>query len=161
VDALTDALVLRQVPPWFENLAKRQVRSPKVYVRDTGLLHRLLGIADRRSLDGHPKVGASWEGFVIEHLVTGLDGVDASFWGTHGGAEIDLRVEVGGRRLGIEVKRTTRPSATRSARVALDDLGLDAVLVVHAGEHRFPLGDRIEAVPAIDLLADPGGVLGR
>lgn len=152
LDALTDALVVRQLTPWYANLGKRQVRSPKIYVRDTGLLHRLLGITDEVSLLGHPKVGASWEGFVIEQLVTMLDERDPSFWGTQSGAEIDLRVMVDDRAVGIEVKRTDRPRTTRSMHTAIDDLGLDHLLVAHAGVLVFPLTDRITAVPAAQLL---------
>jgi predicted AAA+ superfamily ATPase len=153
LDALTDALVIRQLHPWHANLAKRQVRSPKVYVRDTGVLHALLGIRSGLELSGHPKVGASWEGFVAEQVLALPDVRDAWFWATHGGAELDLLVDVDGERLGIEVKRTDRPRVTRSMRVALEDLELDRLMVVHAGVHRFPLDDRIEAVGAAELLS--------
>lgn len=151
LDALTDALVVRQLQPWFVNIAKRQVRSPKIYVTDSGLLHRLLGIEDRDQLLGHPKVGASWEGFVLDQILRDR-GADAWFWGTHGGAELDLFLDRGGVRLGVEVKRTDRPSVTPSIRAALRDLGLDRVVVVHAGTERFPLADRVEAVPAAEAL---------
>lgn len=150
LDALTDALVVRQVQPWFANIAKRQVRSPKVYVRDSGLLHRLLGIADEQALLGHPKVGASWEGFVIEQLLM-LDVRDPWFWGTSSGAEIDLLVELGGQRVGIEVKRSDQPRVTPSMRSALADLGLDRLIVVHAGTQRFQLAENVEALPAREL----------
>ncbi len=152
LDALTDALVVRQLTPWHANLSKRQVRAPKVYVRDSGLLHRLLGIADATSLHSHPKVGASFEGFVIEQLITLLDERDPAFWATHGGAEIDLLVSVGGRRVGVEVKRTDQPRVTPSIRSALADLALDHVIVVHAGAVRFPLAADVTAIPARDLL---------
>jgi len=151
LDALTDALVVRQLQPWFANLAKRQVRSPKVYIRDSGLLHRLLGIADRHDLLGHPKVGASWEGFVIEQILM-LDTATPYFWGTHAGAELDLILDIGSRRVGIEVKRTAQPTLTPSIRHALDDLDLDRVIVAHAGMHRFPLAPKVEAIPARELL---------
>jgi predicted AAA+ superfamily ATPase len=153
LDALSEALVVRQVQPWFANLGKRQVRSPKVYVRDCGLLHRLLGIGTRDDLLGHPKVGASWEGFVIEQILT-LDVSNPWFWGTHAGAELDLLVDVDGARVGIEIKRTDQPRLTPSMRSALDDLQLDRMVVVHAGTHRFPLADRVEAVPAARVLID-------
>jgi uncharacterized protein len=152
LDALTDALTVRQLQPWYANIAKRQVRSPKVYVRDSGLLHRLLGIADRHDLLGHPKVGASWEGFVIEQILM-LDVRDPWFWGTHTGAELDLMVNLDGERIGVEVKRTDRPGLTPSMRHALDDLALDRIVVVHAGTHRFPLAPRIDAIPAHEALA--------
>ena len=108
LDALTEALAVRQLQPWYAKLAKRQVRSPKVYVRDSGLLHRLLNIADRNDLLGHPKVGASWEGFVIEQILM-LDVHNPWFWGTHTGAELDLMVDADGERVGVEVKRTDQP----------------------------------------------------
>lgn len=153
LDALTDALVVRQLTPWHANIAKRQVRSPKVYVRDSGLLHRLLGIGDEVSLLGHPKVGASWEGFVIEQLVTLHRPRDPAFWATHGGAELDLLLEIEGRRVGVEVKRTDRPSTTRSMRTAIADLELDHLYVVHAGADRIELDERVTALPCADALA--------
>ena len=155
LDALTDALVVRQLPPWFANISKRQVKAPRVYLRDTGLLHRLLGIADRVELERHPQLGASWEGMVIEQLLAQLDSAaraTAAFWSTHSGAELDLRLDVDGRTLGIEIKRTERPSVTRSMRSALADLDLDHVYVVHAGAHRFALDEHITAVSAVELL---------
>jgi hypothetical protein len=154
LDALTDALVIRQLQPWFANLGKRQVRSPKVYVRDSGLLHRLLGIAGRDDLLGHPKVGASWEGFVIEQILQQHDVADPWFWDTHAGAELDLMARIGSRLVGVEVKRTDRPRVTPSMRHALADLDLDRLVVVHAGDDAFPLAERIDAVPAARLLID-------
>lgn len=153
LDALTDALVIRQLQPWFANVAKRQTRSPKIYVRDSGLLHRLLGIADRHGLLNHPKVGASWEGFVVEQILLG-DATNPWFWGTHAGAEIDLIVEVDGQRVGIEVKRTDRPRLTPSIRSALADLQLDRVIMVHAGSRRYAIAPTVEAIPAGEVLTD-------
>lgn len=153
LDALSDALVVRQLQPWHANITKRQVRSPKVYVRDSGLLHRLLGIDDRVALDGHPKVGASWEGFVIEQLLASDGRGEGWFWGTHQGAELDLLTIEHGRRVGYEIKRSDRPSPSRSMRVAMGDLELDRLVVVHAGTERFPLGDGVEAIPAAEVLA--------
>jgi len=154
LDALTDALVVRQLQPWFANIAKRQVRAPKVYVRDTGLLHRLLGIEAQDDLLAHPKVGASWEGFVIEQLLA-LDQVNEPwFWGTHAGAELDLLATYNGRRVGFEIKRTDQPRVTPSMRHALIDLELDRLVVVHAGQEAFPLTEQIRAVPAEQLLVD-------
>ena len=155
LDALTDALVVRQLPPWLANVGKRQVKAPRVYIRDTGLLHRLLGIADHVELERHPRLGASWEGLVVEQLLGKLDAATratAAFWSTHSGAELDLRLETGGRTLGFEIKRTERPSVTRSMRSALADLELDHLYVVHAGTHRFALADRITAIGAAELL---------
>ena len=155
LDALTDALVVRQLPPWLANVGKRQVKSPRVYVRDTGLLHRLLGIADHVELERHPRLGASWEGLVVEQLFARLNETTrstAAFWSTHSGAELDLRLAAGGRTLGFEIKRTERPSVTRSMRSALADLELDHLYVVYAGAHRFALDERITAISAAELL---------
>ena len=154
LDALSDALVIRQLQPWHANIGKRQIRSPKVYVRDTGLLHRLLGIDDHQALLGHPKLGASWEGFVIEQLITRTGVRDAWFWGTHGGAEIDLLLQHDGAWTGIEVKRTDAPRMTPSIRNALDDLDLDQVIIAHAGDGRFSMASEVEAIGAAELLAD-------
>lgn len=152
LDALTDALVVRQLTPWFANISKRQVRAPKVYIRDSGLLHRLLGVRDQVDLLGHPKVGASWEGFVIEQLVTLLGERDPSFWATHTGAEIDLRINIGGKSIGLEIKRTDQPRVTLSMRSALSSLELDHLFVVHAGSRRFTLDSDITALPAREVL---------
>ena len=157
VDALTDALVVRQLPAWFANISKRQVKAPRVYVRDSGLLHRLLGISSRLDLERHPKLGASWEGTVLEHLLMRFGDTAAAFWSTHGGAELDLRLEIDGQVVGFEIKRTDRPSTTKSMHSALADLALDHLVIVHAGQHRFALTDRITAIGAAELLvaADP------
>ena len=160
LDALTDALVVRQLTPWFANIGKRQVKAPKVYIRDSGTAHRLLGIGDQSDLLAHPKVGASWEGFVIEQLLADENVQDPWFWGTHNGAEIDLLVRVDGVRVGVEVKRTDRPAVSPSVRIALADLDLERVVVVHAGRDRFPLTDRVEAIPAAEALL-PGGLVRR
>lgn len=153
LDALSDALVVRQLQPWFANVGKRQVRSPKVYVRDTGLLHSLLGITGYDDLLAHPKIGASWEGYVIDQVLAG-SASDPWFWGTQAGAEMDLLVSVGGERVGIEVKRTDRPRLSKSMSIALSDLSLDRIIVAHAGADRFPLAAQVEAIPVRQLLAD-------
>lgn len=152
LDALTDALVVRQLQPWFSNISKRQVRAPKIYVRDSGLLHRLLGLDDHDELLSHPKVGASWEGFVIEQLTTRPEVRASWHWATHAGAEIDLLLEIGGDLIGIEIKRTDRPKLTPSMRNALIDLDLSRIVVVHAGSERFRLAERVEAVPASEAI---------
>jgi len=141
-------MVVRLLLPWHENLAKRQVKSPKVYIRDTGLLHALLGLRSQSDLEGHPKAGASWEGFALEQVLrrTGALPEECFFWATHGGAELDLLIVRGRKRIGFEFKRTVAPSVTTSMRVALKDLRLDHLTVVHAGEGAFPLGSRIRAV---------------
>ncbi|MFQ5719709.1 MAG: ATP-binding protein [Acidobacteriota bacterium] len=155
LDLLTDALMLRQIQPWHANLKKRQVRSPKVYVRDTGLLHALLGITTEKGLLSHPKLGASWEGFVIEQILASEPHDAAWFWATHQGAEIDLLLRRGDRLLGIECKRADAPRFTPSIRIALEDLGLDRVAVVYPGSRRYRMSDHVEVVP-LHALAEPG-----
>lgn len=157
LDLLTDALMLRQLQPWHANLRKRQVRSPKLYLRDTGLLHQLLGIPDQRALLHHPRLGASWEGFVIEQILAGEPHDEAAFWATHQGAEIDLLLRRGDRLYGVEVKRVDAPRVTPSIRIALADLALERVAVVVPGGKRFALADRVEAVP-VTTLAEPGSL---
>ena len=156
LDALEATFMVRSLRPWSANVKKRQVRSPKIYIRDSGLLHRLLNVATFEALERHPKVGASWEGFVIENLVhtLGVDARECFFWATHTGAEMDLVVHVGGELRGFEVKRTSAPRVTRSMHTALEDLLLDRVDVVHAGSDTFPLGQRIRAVAASRVLDD-------
>lgn len=154
LDLLTDALVLRQLPPWHANVSKRQVRSPKVFVEDPGLLHALLGIESGHDLAGHPKVGASWEGFLIKEIVERLNArtEECFFWSTHSGAEIDLLIVSGQRRLGFEIKRTAAPHLTRSMSAVLEDLDLERLDVVHAGERTFSLARKVRAVAAGELL---------
>lgn len=155
LDLLTDALMLRQLQPWHANLKKRQVKSPKVYVRDSGLLHQLLGIGSEKALLSHPKLGASWEGFAIEQVLASEPHDEAWFWATHQGAEIDLILRCGERMLGIEVKRADAPRLTPSIRVAMEDLGLASVCVVYPGTKRYRIAERVEAVP-LGTLAEPG-----
>lgn len=154
LDVLTGALVLRQLPPWHENVGKRQVKSPKVYVSDSGLLHALLGLETRDDLEGHPKVGASWEGFLLGELLARLGAApeEAFFWAAHAGAKLDLLVVRGRRRLGFEIKRTTAPAATRSMRAARETLRLERVDVIHAGPDTFPLEEGFRAVAAAALV---------
>src|SRR5690606_1560385 len=136
LDLLTDAFLLRQQQPWFANVEKRQVKAPRVWMADPGLLHTLLDVDTLTGLERHPAVGASWEGFVVEEARRALRARpdQAFYWRTHAGAELDLLVVVGGRNVGVEVKRTTAPSMTASMRIALADLGLDALAVVHSGD---------------------------
>lgn len=155
LDLLTDALMVRQLQPWHANLAKRQVKSPKIYVRDSGLLHQLLGIESEKAMLSHPKAGASWEGFVIEQVLATEPHDEALFWATHQGAEIDLILRRGDRLLGVECKRADVPRLTPSIRTALDELGLERVTVVYPGAKRFVIADRVEAVP-VDSLGKPG-----
>jgi uncharacterized protein len=156
LDTLTAALVLRQLPPWFENLGKRQVKAPKIYVADSGLLHTLLGVETAEDLERHPKVGASWEGFAMGEVMTRLSArpEQCFFWATHTGAELDLLVVRGNRRWGFEFKRTVAPRLTRSMRSALTDLHLERLEVVHAGEQTFPLAANVRALALTRLLDD-------
>ena len=147
LDLLTDAFMIRQLQPYYANLKKRQVKSPKIYVRDSGLLHHLLGIDSMKSLYSHPKVGASWEGFVIEQVLLMEPHDEAFFWATHQGAEIDLILRRGDVLYGIECKRADTPRITPSIRIALDDLKLKHVFVIYPGIQRFPLASQVEAVP--------------
>jgi hypothetical protein len=147
LDLLGDALMVRQLQPWRANLGKRQVKSPKVYIRDSGLLHQLLGVGTEKELLIHPKVGASWEGFVIEQILATEPYDEACFWATHQGAEVDLLLRRGDRLRGVECKRADAPRLTRSMRIAVEDLELEALVVVYPGTRRYTLGDRVEAVP--------------
>jgi predicted AAA+ superfamily ATPase len=158
LDTLTAALVLRQLPPWFENLGKRQVKAPKVYIADSGLLHTLLNVQTQADLEGHPKVGASWEGFALGEVITrlGAQPEECFFWATHAGAELDLLVVRGNRRWGFEFKRTVAPRLTRSMHSALADLRLERLEVVHAGDQTFPLADTVRALALGRLLDDLG-----
>ena len=153
LDKLTDALVVRQMKPWHENLGKRQVKAPKVYIGDTGLLHCLLNLTTLEEIEGHPKLGASWEGFVIDQIVQclGARPDEVYFWRTHTGAELDLLVVRGAQRLGFEVKRTVAPSITPSMRSAVTDLKLKTLTVVHAGDGSFMLSKGIHAISAREL----------
>lgn len=152
LDALSAALVVRILQPWFENLSKRQIKAPRIYVRDSGILHALLGIGDRHALEGHPKVGASWEGFVVEQLLARLDQPQAYYWRTQAGAELDLLLFLGSRRIGIEIKRADAPTLTPSMKSALADLRLDRLFVVYPGTVRYALAGRVEVMPLPDCI---------
>ncbi|MGA2632461.1 MAG: ATP-binding protein [Terriglobia bacterium] len=147
LDILSSALMIRQLQPWHENLGKRQVKSPKTYLRDTGLLHALLGVDSFRFLEGHPKLGASWEGFVIEEILQLVGERSAYFWATQSGAELDLLLLVGGERYGIEVKYGDAPGMTKSIRIAVSDLGLRQLFVVYPGRVSYDLDKRVAVVP--------------
>jgi hypothetical protein len=153
LDILCGAFVLRQLPPWFENLSKRQVKSPKVYLRDSGLLHALIGIPSFAALESHPKLGASWEGFALEQVLRVTGDREAYFWHTQGGAELDLLVFIGGERYGFEFKYADVPAITRSLLVARSDLRLRRAFVVHPGRKSYPLKDWADAVSIHDLRA--------
>jgi predicted AAA+ superfamily ATPase len=152
LDHLTQAFMVRQLQPWFENLAKRQVKAPKIYFRDTGLLHALLGVASMPQLLAHPRSGASWEGFALEQVLRIAQPDEAYFWATHAGAELDLLLMKGGRRVGVEFKRADAPRLTPSMQIAMADLRLDALYAVYPGDRRYALAAGIEAVPLAALL---------
>ena len=156
LDVLTATFMVRQLPAWHENLGKRQVKAPKIYVRDTGLLHALLGLGTQPELESHPKAGASWEGFALEVVASRVGALpeECFFWRTHTGAELDLLVVRGSQRLGFEFKRTTAPVVTPSMRVALADLRLKRLVVVHSGEQSFPMAADIQAVALSRILTD-------
>ena len=158
LDILSGTYVVRQLPPWFENLKKRQIKSPKVYIRDSGILHTLLGIASPEGLQSHPKLGASWEGFCLEQILSVCGDRAAYFWRTHSGAELDLLLLHAGRRLGFEFKFSEQPATTKSMRVAQQDLSLDHLYIVYPGDHDYPLDESITAIALPHLLdvLEPG-----
>jgi predicted AAA+ superfamily ATPase len=151
LDLLEGAFIVRQLRPWFENLGKRQVKSPKIYFRDTGILHQMLGIHSERDLWIHPKSGASWEGYVLEEVVKALDPDEVYFWATHSGAELDFLLFKDGQRIGIECKRMDAPQLTRSMRIAVEDLALDQLRVIYPGDRPYPLADRVIITPLRQL----------
>ncbi|MEW6586481.1 MAG: ATP-binding protein [Nitrospirota bacterium] len=156
LDLLSSSLVVRQLLPWHENISKRQIKSPKVYIADSGLLHSLLGIKTFKDLERHPKIGASWEGFVIEQIIRwmGFRPEECFFWGTHAGAELDLLVRRARERLGFELKLTSSPTITPSMRSAISDLKLNRLFVIHAGEKTFDLAKGIKAVAFQRFMVD-------
>ncbi len=147
LDLLSDAFMIRQLQPWFANIKKRQVKAPKIYFRDSGILHHLLGITTEKSLLTHPKCGASWEGFAIEQILRILPHDEAYYWATHQGAEIDLILRNGDQLSGFEIKRTDTPRVTPSVKIAIEDLNLDSVSIVYPGKQEFDLAPRVKAVP--------------
>jgi len=158
LDILTDLYMIRQLQPWHANIKKRQVKSPKVYFRDTGLLHYLLGLRTEKDLLTHPKCGASWEGYVIEETLKAVEPEEAFFWATHQGAEIDLLLIKAGHMLGVECKRIDAPSLTPSIRIALEDLKLERIAVIYPGVKRYPLSERVEVVPLEGLVHGMKGI---
>lgn len=153
LDLLTDVFMIRQLPPWFTNIAKRQIKTPKVYFRDSGLLHYLLGIRSGKEVLEHPKSGASWEGYVIEEVLRTVEPDEVYFWGTHGGAEIDLVLHKHGRMFGIECKRLDAPRVTPSMRIALSDLGLKRIIVIYPGVKRYSLDKKVEVFPVEQIIS--------
>jgi predicted AAA+ superfamily ATPase len=154
LDVLEEIFMVRVLPPWHENLSKRQVKAPKIYFRDSGLLHYLLGIRSELDLQTHPKLGASWEGYAIEEVLKVVNADEVYFWGTHSGAELDLLIFKDGQRLGVECKHSDAPRLTPSMRAALADLRLDRLLVFYPGDRPYPLAERVHVLP-LSRLADP------
>lgn len=158
LDILTGTYMVRQLQPWHENLKKRQVKSPKIYLRDTGLLHSLLSIASRHDLLGHPRLGASWEGFTLEQVLSVLCPNEAYFWATQSGAELDLLFFSGGQRFGIECKFNEAPKVTKSMHSALTDLDLGHLWVVYPGKHRYPAHEKVTMLPLADITTLPAEI---
>jgi len=152
LDLLTSLLVVRQLQPWHANLAKRQVKAPKVYVRDSGLLRVLLGIPTEKDLLAHPKSGASWEGYAVEQVLSKVEPDHAYFWATHQRAELDLLLFKDGCRLGVEIKRMDAPTLTPSMRIALTDLSLDKLIVLYPGSEAYELEPRVRVMPISSLI---------
>ncbi|OAI49453.1 hypothetical protein AYO45_02495 [Gammaproteobacteria bacterium SCGC AG-212-F23] len=154
LDILTATFIVKQIPPWWENISKRQVKSPKVYINDSGLLHTLFGLNNKEELANHPKIGASWEGFALNAVMNQLNvqPEEVFFWGTHSGAELDLLIMRGNIRLGFEFKRTVAPKITKSLRIAMQDLNLSQGYIVHAGNETFPLAANITALSITQIL---------
>ena len=156
LDILSGAYMVRVLPPWFENLKKRQVKAPKIYIRDSGIFHSLMQVSTLADLHGHPKIGASWEGFALEHVINIFRTRDAYFWATHAGAELDLMLTIKGKRYGFEFKYTDAPGRNRSMHIAVEDLGLEHLWVIYPGDQKYALDDKITAIPlqVIFQLAD-------
>ena len=151
LDWLAQTYMVRQLAPWHENIGKRQVKAPKIYFRDTGLLHELLGIQDADGLRSHPKSGASWEGFALEQVLRLIEPDEAYFWATYAGAELDLLLFKNGKRYGVEFKRADAPRLTPSMKTALSDLKLEHLAVIYPGDRRYCLAERIDVVPSREL----------
>jgi predicted AAA+ superfamily ATPase len=155
LDILTGTFMVRQLQPWYENIGKRQVKAPKIYLRDSGVLHSLLSLPNFHVLTGHPRVGASWEGFALEQVLQTIKPSEAFFWATHRGAEIDLFFLAQGRRLAVEVKFNEAPHVTRSMRIALDDLDLDHLWIIYPGQHAYPVHEQITVWPLREIATLP------
>jgi len=151
LDILESVFMIRVLQPWYANIHKRQVKSPKIYFRDSGLLHSLLGIYSELDLYTHPKIGASWEGYSIEEIIKAMRPDETYFWGTHNGAELDLLLLKDGKRIGVECKRKDAPHLTLSMKIAMEDLQLDKLMVFYPGEKTYPLAERIDVIPLIRL----------
>lgn len=160
LDILTGLFMVRQLQPWYANVKKRQVKSPKIYIRDTGLLHALIGINTEQELPRHPICGASWEGFVIEEIIRSVEPHDVYYWATHQGAEIDLIFNKGGRMYGVEIKRQDAPTMTPSMRIALEDLKLERIAVIYPGKRRYSIHKKVDVVPFDEISSGMKGLFG-
>ncbi len=154
LDLLTDAFMIRQLPPFLASIGKRQVKSPKIYFRDSGLFHALIGVRNNDDLMVHPKLGFSWEGYALDQVINAIPHQHATFWGTHQKAEIDLILEDGKRRRGYEFKRSDAPGLSRSMVTTMEDLGLESITVVYPGKKRYLLREGVEVVP-LETLVSP------
>ncbi|MFC1807445.1 ATP-binding protein [Candidatus Omnitrophota bacterium] len=155
LDILTGVFMVRQLQPWHANIAKRQVKAPKIYIRDSGILHTLLGLKTRSDLLSHPRCGSSWEGYVIEEVIRVLEPDDIYFWATHNGAEIDLVLFKQGRMYGIECKRADGPTMTPSMQIALEDLGLERIFVIYPGQKCYSIHKKVDVLP-LNVFIDKG-----
>lgn len=160
LDILTGLFMVRQLQPWYANIKKRQVKSPKVYIRDTGLLHALIGINSEKELPRHPICGASWEGFVIEEIIRSVEPHDIYYWATHQGAEIDLVFFKGGKMYGVEVKRADAPTMTKSIETALECLDIERIAVIYPGKRRYSIHKQVDVVPFDEILGGMKGLFG-
>ena len=160
LDIFTGVFMIRQLHPWHVNIKKRQVKSPKIYIRDTGVLHSLLGLKTEAEVLRHPSCGSSWEGFVMEEVLRSINPDNVYFWATHQGAEIDLVFSKGGRMYGVEVKRADAPTMTPSMRIALEDLKLEYIVVIYPGKKRYSLHKKIEVIPFDEILSEIKGLFG-
>ena len=160
LDIMTGVFMIRQLQPWHVNIKKRQVKSPKIYFNDTGLLHALLGIQNRSDLLRHPKYGASWEGFVLEEVIRAVEPHEVFFWATHQGAEIDLVFNKGGQMYGVEIKRQDAPRMTPSIKHALEDLKLERIAVIYPGQRRYSIHKQVDVVPFDEIKGGMKGLFG-
>lgn len=153
LDILTGTFMIRQLQPWHENIGKRQVKAPKIYFRDSGILHKLLSLPDYHTLLGHPRIGASWEGFALEQTLLTVKPAQAFFWSTYSGAELDLFFLHKGHRYGVEFKYNEAPAVTKSMRTAMETLNLDHLWIIYPGQQSYPVYDKISVLPVRDLPA--------
>ncbi len=160
LDIMTGVFMIRQLQPWHANIKKRQVKAPKIYFNDTGILHALLGIQNRSDLLRHPKYGASWEGFVLEEVIRAVEPHEVFFWATHQGAEIDLVFNKGGQMYGVEIKRQDAPRMTPSIKHALEDLKLEGIAVIYPGQRRYSIHKQVDVVPFDEIQGGMKGLFG-